>query len=71
MFCAQILDTMLIEVLVGLFLGGLIFFLVQRRKKLVLETEDGWWGVGECPDGEEDITVHPFKVTTNDEELEV
>lgn len=68
---AQILDTMFIELLVGLLLGGLIFFLVQRRKNQVLKTKDGWWGVGARPDGEEDDTIRPFKITTNDEELEV
>lgn len=68
---ALILGTMFIEVLVGLLIGGLIFFLIQKRKTQHLETEDGWWGVGAPPDGEEDVTIRPFKVSTSDEELEV
>uniref|UniRef100_G3NJG8 Epoxide hydrolase n=1 Tax=Gasterosteus aculeatus aculeatus TaxID=481459 RepID=G3NJG8_GASAC len=36
----------------------------------VLKTEDGWWGAGAPPDGVEDISIRPFKVTTSDEELE-
>ncbi|XP_026175141.1 epoxide hydrolase 1 [Mastacembelus armatus] len=61
---------MFTEVLVGLVIGGLIFFLAQRSKKQVLKTEDGWWGIGIPPDGEEDATIRPFKVTTSEEELE-
>lgn len=66
-----VLSTMFTEVLVALVVGGLIFFLVQRRRKHVLRIEDGWWGAGAPPDGEEDVTIRPFKVTTSDEELEV
>ncbi|KAM3861293.1 epoxide hydrolase 1 [Diretmus argenteus] len=61
---------MFTEVLVGLVIAGLIFFLVQRSKKQVLTTEDGWWGAGAAPDDGEDPTIRPFKVTTSDEELE-
>lgn len=62
---------MFTEVLVALVVGGLIYYLVHKRKTQVLKTEDGWWGVGARPDSEEDVTIRPFKVTTNDEELEV
>lgn len=62
---------MLAEVLLALFLGGLVYYLVQRSKTQVLKTEDGWWGAGAPPDGEEDISIRPFKVTTSDQELEV
>ncbi|KAM9355798.1 epoxide hydrolase 1 [Pholidichthys leucotaenia] len=61
---------MLIEVLVALVIGGVIFFLVQRSRIQLLKTEDGWWGRGAPPAAEEDITIHHFKVTTSDEELE-
>uniref|UniRef100_A0A3P8WPY6 Epoxide hydrolase n=1 Tax=Cynoglossus semilaevis TaxID=244447 RepID=A0A3P8WPY6_CYNSE len=57
-------------VLVGLVVGGLVYFLVQGRKKRVLTVEDGWWGAGAPPDGAEDVTIRPFKITTSDEELE-
>lgn len=62
---------MLLEVLIALLLGVVIFLLVFRRRSHVLKTEDGWWGVGPIPDGERDATIHPFKVTTSDAELEV
>ncbi|XP_059212301.1 epoxide hydrolase 1 [Centropristis striata] len=61
---------MFTEVLVALVIGGLIYFLVQRSRTQVLKTKDGWWGAGAPPDGGEDITIRPFKVTTSDEELE-
>ncbi|XP_069017786.1 epoxide hydrolase 1 [Embiotoca jacksoni] len=61
---------MFIEVLLGLLSAGLIFFLLRRNRKQVLETEDGWWGPGAPPDAEEDTTIHPFEVTTSNEELE-
>ncbi|XP_071334619.1 epoxide hydrolase 1 isoform X1 [Trachinotus anak] len=64
------LSTMFTEVLLGLVIGGLIFFLVQRSRKQVLKVEDGWWGAGSPPDGEEDDTIRPFKITTSDEELQ-
>lgn len=65
------LGTMFTEMLLALVIGGLLFFLVQRKRNQVLKTEDGWWGAGVPPDGVEDATIHPFKVTTSDEELEV
>ncbi|XP_071387622.1 epoxide hydrolase 1 isoform X4 [Centroberyx affinis] len=61
---------MFTEVLVGLVIAGLIFFLVQRSKTQVLKTEDGWWGPGVPPEDGEDFTIRPYKVTTGDEELE-
>ncbi|XP_057678812.1 epoxide hydrolase 1-like isoform X2 [Corythoichthys intestinalis] len=62
--------SMYIEVLIGLVVGGVIFLLVLRRRSHVLKTEDGWWGFGPVPDGEQDANIYPFKVTTSDEELE-
>lgn len=67
----QTLSIMFTLVLVGLVVGGLVYFLVQGRKKRVLTVEDGWWGAGAPPDGAEDITIKPFTITTSDEELEV
>lgn len=61
---------MFTEVLLALVIGGLIIFLVQRNRVQVLKTEDGWWGAGAPPDGGEDATIRPFKVTTSDDELE-
>lgn len=62
---------MFIEVLLALVIGGLVYFLVPKSRSQVLKTDDGWWGVGAPPHGGENITIHPFKVTTSDEELEV
>lgn len=61
---------MFTEVLVAIVIGGLIYFLVQRSRTQVLKTEDGWWGAGAPPDGEEDVSVRPFKISTSDAELE-
>lgn len=61
---------MFAEVLLALFIGGLVYYLLQRSKTQVLKTEDGWWGAGAPPGGEEDISIRPFKVTTSDQELE-
>lgn len=62
---------MFTAVLVALVIGGLITFLVQRSRNKVLKSEDGWWGAGAPPDAEEDPTIHSFKITTTDGELEV
>ncbi|KAM9703295.1 epoxide hydrolase 1 [Menidia menidia] len=61
---------MLKELLVAVVIGGLILFLVLRRRFQVLKTEDGWWQTGAPSDPMENATIHPFKVTTCDEELE-
>ncbi|KAM9798097.1 epoxide hydrolase 1 [Neosynchiropus ocellatus] len=61
---------MIVEVLVALLVGGLILYLVQKNKKQILKTEDGWWGAGAPPDGEEDTSIRPFSVSTSREELE-
>ncbi|XP_047430217.1 epoxide hydrolase 1 [Mugil cephalus] len=61
---------MFTEVLFGLLIGGLIFFLVQRSRNKVLKTEDGWWGSGAPPNTEEDVSIRPFKIITSDNELE-
>ncbi|XP_034017578.1 epoxide hydrolase 1 isoform X2 [Thalassophryne amazonica] len=61
---------MFVVVLVSLTIAGVIFFLVWQNQEQVLKTEDGWWGAGVPPDGEEDTTIRSFKVTTSDEELE-
>ncbi|KAM6915592.1 epoxide hydrolase 1 [Xenentodon cancila] len=61
---------MLTELLVAVVIGGLIFILVPRNRNQVLKKEDGWWGPGTNSDGEEDVTIRPFKISTSDEELE-
>ncbi|XP_061750109.1 epoxide hydrolase 1 [Nerophis ophidion] len=61
---------MFTEVFIGLVAGGVILYLVLRRRGHVLKTEDGWWGVGPVPDGEQDSSIQPFMVTTSDAELQ-
>lgn len=63
--------TMFTEVLLAVVIGGVIFYLVQRSRTQVLKTEDGWWGAGAPPEGGEDVSIRPFKITTSDEEIEV
>ncbi|XP_061781272.1 epoxide hydrolase 1 [Nerophis lumbriciformis] len=61
---------MFTEVCIALVAGGVILYLVLRRRSHVLKTEDGWWGVGPVPDGEQDSSIQPFMVTTSDAELQ-
>ncbi|XP_020773829.1 epoxide hydrolase 1 [Boleophthalmus pectinirostris] len=62
---------MLLEVLLAAVLGALLFFVVNKwREPEVLKTEDKWWGVGDRPDGQEDTTIRPFRLSTSDAELE-
>ncbi|KAM6964936.1 epoxide hydrolase 1 [Aplochiton taeniatus] len=61
---------MILELVVATVIGGVIFMLVQRIRKQVLKTEDGWYGAGEPPTGEEDTSIRPFTVQTSDEEIE-
>ncbi|KAJ8009139.1 hypothetical protein DPEC_G00085790 [Dallia pectoralis] len=58
------------EILLALVLGGVIYFLLQRSKKHQLKSEDGWWGVGNPPEREGDVSIRPYTVQTDDEELE-
>lgn len=63
--------AMFTEVLLALVVGGVIYFLVQRSKRHQLKSEDGWWGEGTPPDREEDVSIRPYTVRTDKEELEV
>lgn len=62
--------TMFTEVLLALVVGAVIYFLVQRSRRQVLKTQDGWWGAGVLPQGEEDVSIRPYKVQTSDEQIE-
>ncbi|CAN9507555.1 unnamed protein product [Ophioblennius macclurei] len=61
---------MFAELLLGLLLAGLIWFVAQRSRKQVLTSQDGWWGPGEPPSTEEDDSIRPFTITTTEEELQ-
>ena len=62
---------MFTEVMLALVVGGVIYFLVQKSKRPQLKSEEGWWGEGTPLDREEDVSIRPYTVRTNKEELEV
>ncbi|XP_056125246.1 epoxide hydrolase 1 [Rhinichthys klamathensis goyatoka] len=61
---------MYIELAVALGLGAVIALVFLKKRKNVLKAQDGWWGVGACPQGPEDDSIRPFKVETTPEEIE-
>ncbi|XP_021467739.2 epoxide hydrolase 1 [Oncorhynchus mykiss] len=63
-------STMFTEVMLALVVGGVIYILVQKSKRPQLKSEDGWWGEGTPLDREEDVSIRPYTVRTNKEELE-
>lgn len=62
---------MYIELAIALGLGAVVALVILKKRKNVLKAQDGWWGVGACPQGPEDDSIHPFKVETTPEEIEV
>lgn len=62
---------MYIEVAVALGVGLVVALIFLKKRKTVLKVQDGWWGVGTCPQGPEDDSIWPFKVETTPEEIEV
>ncbi|XP_073702141.1 epoxide hydrolase 1-like [Garra rufa] len=58
------------ELAVALGLGAVVAWVFLKKRKTVLKTQDGWWGVGACPQGPEDDSIRPFKVETTAEEIE-
>ncbi|XP_056336668.1 epoxide hydrolase 1 [Danio aesculapii] len=61
---------MYLEVAVALVLGLVVALIFLKNRKTVLKVQDGWWGVGTCPQGPEDDSIRPFKVETTPEEIE-
>lgn len=61
---------MYLEVIVALGLGLVVTLIFLKKRKTVLKVQDGWWGVGTCPQGSEDDSIRPFKVETTPEEIE-
>ncbi len=59
------------ELAVALGLGAVVALVFLKKRKSVLKAQDGWWGVGACPQEPEDDSVRPFKVETTSEEIEV
>lgn len=51
-------------------LGLVVALIFLKKRKTVLKVQDGWWGVGTCPQGPEDDSIRPFKVETTPEEIE-
>lgn len=62
---------MYIELAMALGLGAVVALVFLKSRKNVLKAQDGWWGVGTCPQGPEDDSIRPFKVETPPEEIEV
>nr|XP_056708794.1 epoxide hydrolase 1 [Euleptes europaea] len=60
---------MLLEILLALVVGTVIYLFLTKKKEETLPIGDGWWGKGKKPDSEEDATVHPFKVETSESEI--
>lgn len=55
----------------ALAVGGILAYLLLRKKPLKsIPVGEGWWGAGEKPLSEDD-KIHPFKVQTSDEEIQV
>ncbi|KAK7133745.1 hypothetical protein R3I94_015565 [Phoxinus phoxinus] len=61
---------MYIELAVALGLGAVVALVFLKKRKNVLKAQDGWWGVGACPQEPEDDSIRPFKVETTPEEIE-
>lgn len=62
---------MLFEVLLAVVVGAVIFLVVNKmRGPEILTTGDGWWGVGDRTEAEEDSTVRTFHLSASDAELE-
>lgn len=59
------------ELAVALGLGAVVALVFLKKRKSVLKAQDGWWGVGACPQGPEDDSIRPFEVETTSEETEV
>lgn len=62
---------MWLEILLASVLGFVIYWFVSKDKEETLPLEDGWWGPGVRPTAGEDKSIHPFKVETSDEEINV
>lgn len=67
------LDPLHQQLVIGsaLAVGGILAYLLLRKKPLKsIPVGEGWWGAGEKPLSEDD-KIHPFKVQTSDEEIQV
>ncbi|XP_051501458.1 epoxide hydrolase 1 [Myxocyprinus asiaticus] len=58
------------ELAVALGLGAVVALVILKKKKGVLKTQDGWWGVGAHPQEPEDDSVRPFTIEATPEEIE-
>ncbi|KPP59780.1 epoxide hydrolase 1-like [Scleropages formosus] len=64
------LSTMITEVLLALVLGVVVYVLLLKGKQETLQTEDGWWGIGEPTQIPEDESIQPFRIETSSEEIQ-
>ncbi|KAJ7341018.1 hypothetical protein JRQ81_004667 [Phrynocephalus forsythii] len=60
---------MLLEILLAVVLGAVIYLFLTKKKEEALPVGDGWWGRGQKPDVEEDETIHSFKVETSEADI--
>ncbi|MEE6473742.1 hypothetical protein FKM82_010158 [Ascaphus truei] len=60
---------MLLEVVLALVIGALLYQFFFKRKDETLPVGDGWWGPGTRTDKEEEEDIRPFKIETTEEEL--
>lgn len=61
---------MLLEILVALIIGAILYHYLFRRKDETLPMGDGWWGAGPRKNDENE-EIHPFTIETSEEELKV
>ncbi|XP_075060438.1 epoxide hydrolase 1 [Mixophyes fleayi] len=59
---------MLLEIVIALVVGALLYQFVFRRKDETLPMGDGWWGAGQRHDDENE-DIRPFTIETSEEEL--
>lgn len=59
---------MLLEILVALIIGAILYHYLFRRKDETLPMGDGWWGAGPRKNDENE-EIHPFTIETSEEEL--
>lgn len=62
---------MLLETLLAVVLGAVIYLVLTKKKEEVLLLGDGWWGKGQKPGAEEDEVIHAFKVEASEADINV
>ncbi|XP_075060566.1 epoxide hydrolase 1-like [Mixophyes fleayi] len=50
--------------------GAILCWMLCGRRKKTIEMADGWWGSGEKPQKNEDVSVRPFRIEVSDEDIQ-